>query len=66
MYLVTGGAGFIGSHIVRRLVALGEHVRVLDNFSSGKPENLRGLEDRVEIFFGDLFEIKLGWIKIGL
>jgi UDP-glucose 4-epimerase len=54
MYLVTGGGGFVGSHIVRRLVALGENIRVLDNFSSGKPENLRGLEDRVEIFFGDL------------
>lgn len=54
MYLVTGGGGFIGSHLVRKLVALGENVRVLDNFSSGKPENLRGLEDRVEIFFGDL------------
>jgi UDP-glucose 4-epimerase len=54
MYLVTGGAGFIGSHIVRKLVALGENVRVLDNFSSGRAENLRGLEDRVEIFFGDL------------
>ena len=56
MYLVTGGGGFIGSHIVRRLVSLGENVRVLDNFSSGKPENLRGLEDRVEIFFGDLLD----------
>jgi nucleoside-diphosphate-sugar epimerase len=40
LYLVTGGAGFIGSHIVDELVRRGERVRVLDNFSSGKRENL--------------------------
>jgi UDP-glucose 4-epimerase len=51
-YLVTGGAGFIGSHIVRTLLQQGEKVRVLDNFSSGKRENLSGLD--VEIIEGDL------------
>jgi UDP-glucose 4-epimerase len=56
MYLVTGGAGFIGSHIVERIVAMGERVRVLDNFSSGKRENLCGLEDKVELIFGDLLD----------
>jgi UDP-glucose 4-epimerase len=56
MYLVTGGAGFIGSHIVQRLVAMGDRVRILDNFSTGKPENLRGLEDSVEVIFGDLLD----------
>lgn len=39
-YLVTGGAGFIGSHIVERLLKIGHYVRVLDNLSSGKRENL--------------------------
>ena len=40
LYLVTGGAGFIGSHIVEELVGRGERVRVLDNFSTGRRENL--------------------------
>lgn len=51
-YLVTGGAGFIGSHISRTLLELGHSVRVFDNFSSGKRENLHGLD--VEILEGDL------------
>jgi UDP-glucose 4-epimerase len=51
-YLVTGGAGFIGSHISRALLELGHSVRVFDNFSSGKRENLHGLD--VEILEGDL------------
>ena len=41
-YLVTGGAGFIGSNIVEVLVRRGEYVRVLDNCSTGKPKNLMG------------------------
>jgi len=56
MYLVTGGAGFIGSHIVQQLVTKGERVRVLDNFSFGKQENLRGMENQVEVFLGDLLD----------
>lgn len=50
--LVTGGAGFIGSHIVRGLLERGDRVRVLDNFSTGKRENLDGLD--VEIVEADL------------
>ncbi len=58
-YLVTGGAGFIGSHIVRALLERGAMVRVLDNFSSGKRENLEGLSnskngDRFEVVEGDV------------
>jgi nucleoside-diphosphate-sugar epimerase len=58
-YLVTGGAGFIGSHIVQTLLEQGESVRVLDNFSTGKRENLEPLTqqfngDRLEILEGDL------------
>jgi nucleoside-diphosphate-sugar epimerase len=54
VYLVTGGGGFIGSHIVRRLVTMGEQVRVLDNFHAGKKENLQGLEDQVEVITGNI------------
>lgn len=56
MYLVTGGAGFIGSHIARKLVAMGERVRVLDNFFSGKIENLEGLEEIIEVIRGDILD----------
>jgi len=53
-FLVTGGAGFIGSHIVDALVARGHFVRVLDNFSSGKKENLRRSYKKIEIIRGDI------------
>ncbi|MBI1850943.1 MAG: NAD-dependent epimerase/dehydratase family protein [Planctomycetes bacterium] len=53
-FLVTGGAGFIGSNLTHALAAAGERVRVLDDFSSGKRENLAGLEQDVEIVSADL------------
>ena len=52
--LVTGGAGFIGSHIVEALLCRGDSVRVLDNFSSGRHENLKDLKGNLEILDGDL------------
>lgn len=55
--LVTGGAGFIGSHISAALVAEGHQVRVIDNFSSGSIDNLDGLE--VDIMEGDVRDLDL-------
>jgi UDP-glucose 4-epimerase len=52
--LVTGGAGFIGSHLVEALLRLGRGVRVLDNFSTGDPANLSALRDRVEVIDADV------------
>jgi len=56
-FLVTGGAGFIGSHLVRKLVALGHNVRVLDNLSTGRLRNLDGLEGQFEWFCGNAADI---------
>ncbi|MFN3762374.1 MAG: SDR family oxidoreductase [Anaerolineae bacterium] len=53
-WLVTGGAGFIGSHLVEALVASGEQVRVLDNFSTGRRENLSAVRDRIEVIEADV------------
>ena len=52
--LVTGGAGFIGSHLTERLVELGHAVRVVDNLSTGRRENLAHLDGQVDVQIGDL------------
>lgn len=53
-YLVTGGAGFIGSNIVEELVRRGERVWVLDNFSTGKRANIASFLEDIELIEGDL------------
>ena len=53
-YLVTGGAGFIGSHITERLIQDGHTVRVLDDLSSGRLENLAAVRSQVEFVEGDI------------
>jgi UDP-glucose 4-epimerase len=59
MYLVTGGAGFIGSHLTERLWRDGQRVRVLDNFSTGKREHLAFAEggDRLDVVKGDITDL---------
>src|SRR2546422_532624 len=55
--LVTGGAGFIGSHLAERLVALGHEVRVVDNLSTGNEANLVDIADDIEFLRGDLCDV---------
>jgi UDP-glucose 4-epimerase len=53
-FLVTGGAGFIGSHIVEALAARGDEVRVLDDFSTGDPASLDGVPGSLDVIEGDI------------
>ena len=55
--LITGGAGFIGSHAVEALLAAGESVRVLDNFSTGRRENLASMAGALEVVEGDIRDV---------
>jgi len=57
-YLVTGGAGFIGSNIAEALVRRGDSVRVLDNLSTGHLSNMDGFRDRIEFIEGDVTDVK--------
>ena len=57
-YLVTGGAGFIGSHLAEELARRGEHVRVVDNLSTGKRQNLAHVPS-VEFLEGDLADLEV-------
>lgn len=54
LYLVTGGGGFIGSHLVKALLRRGDRVRVFDNFSSGRRENLSAVADQIELIEADV------------
>lgn len=60
-YLVTGGAGFIGSNIVKRILEQGDFVRVVDNFSTGRKENIKEFLDNLnfELMEGDLTDMKV-------
>lgn len=58
LHLVTGGAGFIGSHLAARLVEGGDRVRVLDNLSTGSAENLKGFRDGIEFIEGDIRDLE--------
>jgi len=60
--IVTGGAGFIGSHLVDGLLDLGHEVVVLDNFSTGRKENLDHVKDKIKLVKCDLSN-KGDWIK---
>ena len=57
-FLVSGGAGFIGSNITHALCARGEKVRVLDDFSTGREQNLHGLEGRIDLRRGSITDPK--------
>lgn len=61
LFVVTGGAGFIGSHLVDRLLEMGHKVRVVDNFSTGKRENLYHHKGRpeLEVVEGDILQVDL-------
>ena len=59
LYLVTGGAGFIGSHAVEALIKAGNQIRVLDNFHTGKRRNLLGVENKIELIEGDIRDVSL-------
>ena len=58
-FLVTGGAGFIGSHIAEALVHGHDRVRVLDNLSTGHLSNLDSFRDKVEFIEGDLLDERI-------
>src|SRR5438270_7456764 len=56
-YLVTGGAGFIGSHIAEALLDVGESVRIFDNLATGRESNLAALKGRAQFIQGDLRDL---------
>jgi len=59
LYLVTGGAGLIGSHIARRLVSDGAKVRVVDNLSTGLIERLQNCAGSIEFIRADLAHVRV-------
>ena len=58
-FLVTGGAGFVGSHLAEELVQRGHKVRVVDDFSTGKKANIASFLDKIELIEGDIRDIEI-------
>ena len=58
-YIVTGGAGFIGSHIAKHLVSIGHNVTIFDDLSNGKKDNLDSIIDKIEFVNGDIRNFEL-------
>ena len=58
-YVVTGGAGFIGSNIVKKLVSRGDSVTVIDNLNTGKEENLGSVRDKITFLNDSILNVYL-------
>jgi UDP-glucose 4-epimerase len=58
-YVVTGGAGFIGSHLTKKLVERGDIVTVIDNMNTGKEKNLEPIRDKINFVKGDILDVEL-------
>ena len=58
-YVVTGGAGFIGSHITEKLVERGDTVTVIDNLKTGKEKNLESVKEKIKFVKGSILDVKL-------
>ncbi len=58
-FVVTGGAGFIGSHLAEDLVSHGNSVIVIDDLNTGKIENLKNIYEKIEFIKGDIRDNKL-------
>ena len=64
-YIVTGGAGFIGSNIVKKLVARGDNVVVIDNLNTGKEENLASVKDKIIFLKDDILNVSFQGRRVG-
>ena len=58
-YLITGGAGFIGSNIAKKLVAQGEQITIIDNLNTVKEKNLESIKDKIDFVNGTILDVKL-------